>query len=238
MITALALLIAVQDAKTPAQRVSEMLLRYYNAESLSGTITLTQTSGNVAVTVVTELDYVRPDKLSIRQTRRSSFPGQWVVTSDGTAFTYNEPGNADPKVHRLQEPMTTLQGAKLDIRGVYAACSNSLGERPAPLDIAIGRKEDLQALKIQWSTLGAVDAVGTPPAGTTVVGGRWREYDGAAETATYQMWISPSGDLKRFMQFERLMVEAGRPSQLVTSDWVVDLKIGQVPDSKKFVLVK
>ena len=98
---AIALTLVGQDqSKSPAAKVliEKMMNRYYSAQTLTGTIKLTVSTEAGSASLDTVLQYERPAKLYIRQQKNvaNPDPGQpskWLVTSDGTSFSYDIPNH-------------------------------------------------------------------------------------------------------------------------------------------------
>lgn len=238
------------QGETAPELIGKMLRYYDAAQTLTGTIRFVQSVGDVSVSIETTLQYEKPSKLFIRQDRRSSEPRTFLVTSDGKFFSYDLPENrlAAPG-ERLYEPVVQA-GRSLGYRDIYAVASRSLGDRSAALDIAIARTEDLKFIRGQWATVEY--APEQPGSGMKVVTGDWRAYASAPVSGRYSMWITESGELKRYAQREVIQPEATvlderfreRPAQLnvgpqqVNSVWEVDLKVNGEPDAKLFKVVK
>lgn len=216
-----------------AQLVSKMLARYAGAETLSGTIRLTQTAQGASLQIETQVQYRRAQRqLFIRQVRSGASPRTWLVVCDGRMFAYDTPVDFDDKPgKRLYERVDAGPSLNLDFGGVYAATSGSLGDRSAPLDLAVGRLEDLKFRRAQWATLAyGPDA----PNGVRVVRGDWREYGNAPPSGQYEMWITPAGDLVRYVQNESVTVPEARQTITISSTWTVSLEAGAKVDPAVF----
>jgi hypothetical protein len=212
-----------------------MLARYSAAKTVDGTIVLRQTAGSVSVGVETTLRYERPARLSLRQVRRSAEPRTWWVTSDGKTFSYDAPPETAPRPgQRLIERV--LPG--MTIGDLYAAASRSLGDRSAPLDIAIGRPEHLRFLTRQWATMAFAADRKLGEDRVRVIAGRWREYGDAAVTGTFEMWVEPDGTLRRYVLRETIAPDPRLGPQQVTSTWDVNLRIGVSIDPDAFKVIR
>lgn len=221
MLVSLLAITVIAQEPSPAKLLSEMFAKYASAKTVSGTITLTQGTERETGQIVTELAYERPAKLFIRQVRATQSRRVWLVTSDGKYFSYGKP---DPTVGgRLVEPVSN-EKRTLDLGGIYAAASASLGDRSAPLDIAISRREDLAAVRAQLATL---DYVGTKDLGgetVHVIEGKWREYGEAPATGKFTICIGPNSDLRVYAVTEPMSI--GGAVLNVLSRWDVNLKVG------------
>lgn len=218
---------------TAAQLVSKMLARYAAAETLQGTIRLTQTAQGASLQIETQVQYRRSQKqLYIRQVRSGTSQRTWLVVCDGRIFAYDTPVDFDDKPgKRLYERVEVGPSLNLDFGGIYAATSGSLGDRSAPLDLAIGRLEDLKFRRAQWATL----AFGPDgPNGVRVVRGDWREYGNAPPSGQYEMWITAAGDLVRYVQSESVTVPEARQTVSISSTWTVALDVGAKVDPSVF----
>jgi outer membrane lipoprotein-sorting protein len=72
--------------------LSKMFAYYYDAKSVAGTISLSQTMGQRKAIISTRLQYEFPAKIYIRQDLQASYGNKfWLVTGDGVGFTYNPP---------------------------------------------------------------------------------------------------------------------------------------------------
>lgn len=236
---AVAAAIAQTDRPTASALVSRMLAYYRDAKSLKGEIVLTQRAGQVAVVVETSVAYDEPSKLLIRQVRRSAAnPGAWLVTSDGTNFSYDAPASVAKRPgERLIEKVSS-GNRTFSVADIYATASNSLGDRSAALDIAIARSEDLRFLTGQWATLAYQEPREVAGVRVQVVGGDWREYSAAAVSGKYELWITLGGELKRVVQRETIAPDPRLGAQTVVSTWDVDLERNPKLDPGTFKLAR
>lgn len=249
---ALALVLHSGPAQNPAsQLISKMLRLYSSADSMTGTITLTASDGAGKVQVVTTLNYQKPSLLYILQKKMGGTPQQWLTISNGTWFSYDKPENLAGGETRVTEsvkqvvpgpPTRDDKGNKqvkyqnYDIRQIYAIGAPTLGDRSVPLDIAIGRREDLEHDNASWITTqlqGSTTINGTQ---ASLVTGRWRPYGEGrlytnfkSDAATYEMAITEDGQLLRYSVFQP--IENGPTISMV---WDVDLKVNGKPDPKIF----
>ncbi len=214
--------------------VSKMLAVYANTKTLSGTVKFTQSLGNVSVSIDTTLQFERPGKLYIRQERRTATdPRTWVVTADGKYFSYDSPEELTNNRQRLIEAF----GEGQDLRDAYNAASRSMGDRDAPLAVAISRQRDLEFLRNQWASLEIMETKPAGAEGLTVVTGKWRETGRVPPSGTFEMWINADGELKRYVRRETVAAEGMSP-QAVTSVWEVSLTLNGKIDPTLFQLVR
>ncbi len=245
--------------QSPAGKlVSKMLQLYASAQSLTGTITLTASDKNGKAQLVTKLQYQKPSKLYIRQDKGGRQPQTWLVTSDGMAFSYDPPDNlplAQPG--RVKEKVRQLVPNEVDrdskgnpipvyrdyeVGQIYAvAAVGSLGDRSTPLDIAIGRIEDLSHDKATWMTMQWGGKVTFNGVEANLIKGKWREYgdqvsDPAYAPGDYEMIVTDDGKLLRY-GIAQMMSGNGIQAE-VNLVWDVDLRINDKPDPGLFRVVQ
>lgn len=234
MIGYVALIVVAQapQGNQAAQLVSQMLAYYNNAKTLTGTIQMTQTAGSRQATVSTVIQAEWPSKLYLRQELKAAFGSDsWLVTSDGMVFSYDPPSELEGK--RLAEPVDHATGSH-DIRSIYAATVKSIYDRSTPLDIVIGRMEDLRYRNYQWVNVVVQGEAQIGEDKVTVVGGQWREYGQAPASGTYTMAIDGQKRLRQFTLKESLevgnevlIVKGQRPRnptiQQITTVWDVNV---------------
>jgi len=252
MITALLASVALsmqtqtQQPPSGAALISGMFKHYAGAGSLVGKIHMIQTAQNVSVTLDTIIAYEAPSKLYLKQTQNSSEPRTWLITSDGTSFTYDYPNNrrfatSRPEPSRLEEAVTPVGGAKQNYQQIFRASTFSLGELAVPEFLAIGGTDCLQAIKDQIVTIQVMGTAKIGDQNVTIIGGDWRFDAHHRVSAKYQMFISDSGELKRYSQQETVAVKFAeqnmQPQQVLTT-WDVDLQVNAKPDESLFNVVK
>lgn len=223
-------------AVTPGKVISDMMNHYYNSASTKGKIQMIQSAQGIAISIDTEFQFAPPSKIFIKQVRRSTNPAVSLVTGNGKHFSYPTP---DTPVgakggDRLIETVVQ-QGVPLDYRQIYAAVSESLIDRCAPLDLAFARTEDLKFLRNQWATLEFLP--GDNPAGDRVLGGQWRAYGAVQPVGTYKMTIGKKNELKKFEMTESVAF-TDKVAGIVTTTWTCDIQANATPDEKLFTLVR
>lgn len=226
-------------APSPSALISKMLAFYNDAQMLVGTITMTQKVGEHGGSIVTNVQFDQPDKLYIRQQKSIGDRSVWMIVANGKHFAYDAPDLRTLSVNqrkRLVEAQT-LPNKKLGIREVYAAGAVNLGDRSTPLDIAIGRKEDLMANRDQWKTVEYKGTVEHNGATVHVIMGAWRPYGTAEAVGQYRMYITDRGELLQFARSETMQIEGQGPMQIVTT-WDVKLEKNGSPDPKLFAKIQ
>lgn len=234
---------ATQESPSAKTLIEKMLARYYAAKTLTGQIKLTVSAGGGSATLNTNVQYERPSKFYLFQQKTSGnpdpeAPSKWLVTSDGTMFSYNTPNDkylAGPGV-RLGEPVHNPR-TKTDhtIATIYAAAAKSIGDRSMPLDIAISGKEDLIFRIGQWQTRQTSGS--TQIAGQTayIVKGMYRPHAGAQTIGEFQMSITADGDLLQYIETQHVAVE-GREVKVV-SQWDVQFAVNGKVDPSLFKVI-
>lgn len=240
MLASVALVCLALDSPSPAALVSRMLERYHGAQTLSGTIRFTQAAGPATLVIETVVQYEWPSQLAIIQRKTGKEPQTWRLISDGELFTYEIPPDliagqapaAGGRPRRLFEKVVQ-NGVVHTVRDIYGIGARGLGDRSVPLDIAIGRRGDLQAVIEQWTDLRMLP----DPTGKgefRVIGGGWRAYGRAPVSGEFELWLDEDLDLRRYVLRERVQPRSGAPTYLVVSTWDVDLKIGGPIDPALF----
>ena len=217
--------------------ISKMFARYAAAKSLAGDINMSQTADGHTVAVRTELQYQEPGKVFIRQTRKSSQPRAWLVTSDGVHFSYDRPQGVLGLKNRFLDAVESRQGP-MSVRDIYLAVSLSLGDKSAPLDIAFGRVEDLRVIKALWGNLTVAGQTDFNGKKVNLVHGGFRESFGGPLIGSLELLISDTGDLVRMKTVQTLVY--GNVTQPITvgTFWDVNLTVdGEVNDAL-FTVVK
>jgi hypothetical protein len=240
LITLLAALVMQNPAQNPgppvnpAALVGKMLAFYNDAKSLTGRITLTQSANGVSGTVETFLQFEAPNKLYIRQQKSTGDRPVYLVVSNGKRFAYDSPIR-DGK--RLVEEVNPDPRVVFTYREIYAAASAGLADRSTPLDIAIGRREDLAFLRNQWATVTHKGMAKYGEESVHVISGDWRPYREANAEGQYRMYITETGELRQFALAETIRPAGGQPIQAM-STWNVKLTKNGKPDPALFNTVR
>jgi len=248
-IAVVVLLVGQGGAETPTAKslIEKMMNRYHSAQTVVGKVRLTVSTQSGSASMDTELQYERPSKLYMMQKKNVAAPdptqpSHWLVTSDGSTFSYNIPNDrydAAPGV-RLVEPVANPRVKTVHTIGsIYAAASKSIGDRSMPLDIAIANRSDLIYRRAQWATYtlsGSKEIAGKM---AHVVSGSFRPYAGAEVIGKFQMAITDEGDLLQYIEETNVAVGDGANAQTVriTSQWDVTLAVGAKVDPALFKVV-
>ena len=246
MLTALAVIAIAQESPQEGQGsvnasllVQKMIEHYNDADTMTGTILMTTKVADQSLSISTTMQFEKPSRIYVRQQKSIGDKRNWLIVSDGKRFAYDAPGLAaweDPG-KRLVEPVV-FKGIVQKFRDIYAAGATGLGDRSTPLDIAIGRTEDLKYLRDQWKTVtfkGKSTYLGQE---VNVVMGDWRPYGSADVQGQYRMLITPSGELKEFARSE-VVKPAGAPEAFnIVTTWAVNLKKNDRPDPNLWAIVR
>ncbi len=249
--------------------VSRMFARYYAATSARGSFVLTQVatgeSGSATVTIATEFALEKPARLFVAQTDSRRAGRRYVVTSDGTTFTYDAPGLETPPGHRRAEVVGRPEGA-LEVPDLYAAARQSLPDVFSPfLGLAVSMRSGrtnsqgrpvaknwgMAGFNAQLATLREVEPATVAGKTCRVVAGDWRAGEGEAVSGRYRLFVTPEGDLVRFRTEQRLAV-AGEPetktrtgvqkpatvSVTIVSDWTGAVELDGAISPKTFAVVR
>jgi len=233
---ALALSQATTANPNPAKIVSDMLMKYREAKTLVGHISLTVSDGAGKSTILTNIQFAKPSKIYIKQSKVND-PKARVVTSDGVHFSYDLPDNPDIYVvnQRLIERVKNLRGEVQSVSDIYAIATAGLYDRSAALDIIMSRKEDLEFLNYQWASIeyrGKAEINGQP---AHVIGGNWRPYGTAPVIGQYEFCIGEKGDLLKYLQRETYKING--VTAVATFVYDVNVTIGATPIEDLFKVV-
>lgn len=228
---ALSALLSASQEVSASKLISEMFSKYSSAQTMTGSIRLQQSVGQQGGVLLTDLQFERPGKLYINQTAQSPKSKSWLVTADGKRFSYQDPIEGSSK--RLIETMKP-EGKSLTIADVYTASSKSIGDRSVPLDIAIGRNEDLRFVSGQWASLQYAGSFETEGVQLHRIVGDWRAYGNAAVSGKFTLLMTQAHELKRYIVEETWQING--QSMPVMSVWNVDLKLNGAVDPSKFVV--
>lgn len=232
------MMLLTPQAEAPSALVSRMIAYYYDARTVAGSIVLTQRTDKNQIQIVTKLQFEKPNNFYLHQRLNAAY-GQrdWLVTSDGNSFTYDPPRGVEGT--RLMESCWQ-NGVMFTHRNIYQAVVDSIGDRSCPLDLIIGRKEDLEFRRLQWATLDRLGETKIGDLDVTVIGGKYRDYGRAPVSGTYEMHIDASGQLRRYVERETVAVKVNRQDviQQVESVWDVSIVKDGPVDQSLFKVVK
>jgi len=229
--------------------LAKMMARYHDAKTLVGKIHLTVSAQNQSVSMDTVVQFELPSKVYIKQQKNVANPdpdqpNTWLVTSDGRNFTYDAPIVANSLGHttrgtRLGESVfNATYNITNDVRSIYLAAGKSLGDRSMPLDVAIGRKEDLVYRRNQWVDYNVTGQKEVNGKTAYIVSGNYRDYASAPSTGVYQIVLTAEGDILQYVEKTKIALDS-QGSQVVTltNQWDVDLTVNGKVDPLLFKVV-
>lgn len=221
---------------SPGALISKMFARYANADKFSGTIQFKQSGADRTLTISTLVQAERQHKLYIKQTRPDSKQTS-IVVADGTMFTYEMPDSiAKRGSDRLYE-LQNQRGVVYNVGDIYTIGLPGLLDRSPVLDTLIAKTEHLRYVRGQIVNLAWKDG-DAPEAGKNgVVVGDWRAYQNAPVSGKFAVTITPEGDLLNWNLREYVAVPGQKPI-LVTSDWAVNVKVGEAGNQTLFRVVR
>lgn len=238
------LLAFAQGGNQPAPAapiITKMMARYKQAKSMVGTITQTAEAGGQSARIVTDVQYERPSLLYIRQTEQAGRNRVWTTSSTGQAVSYDQPQDQGPQLGRrlVERQVSDLDGKVQTVEDVYhSMASHSLGDKSVPLDLAIGNTNDLIKLKGSLATLVNKGKVKLGEEETNLIVGGWREGPQALVSATYEMYITDEGELRRFVYKQDVLLEKGSAPLHMVVTWDCDFKVDAKPDPSVFKIYK
>ncbi len=229
-----------QDLPSPAALITKMFDTYYYAQTISGKIHYTISAPVGSATLDTDVQIERPGKLYIRQFKPTGDKKVWIVTADGTSVSYGAPRDTPvPDNMRLQEKVGPMYPLK-DLRDAYAAASSSIEDRSVPLDVAVGKTTDLDHIRYQFKSLKNEGKTQVDGKTAYVIGGDWKEYGDAPVSGKFQMVVSETGELYRYVVRRVLAVSEAKnvPPQPITQTWDVNLTVNGPVNEDLFTIVK
>ena len=221
---------AVLAKPSASKLMTQMFAHYAAAPSVVGTIKMTQSAQGVNLHITTDLQFDRPGNLYIHQVRDGSRSKQWTVTSNGIIWTYDRPDTQDPHMgpNRHVE-YVTQNNFTMTLPDFFAAASHSLGDINPILIAAISSKDWLKRLAGQWATLTYVGPTTVNGVAVDEVAGKYREGVGHSQSGDYEAYLTPSGDLLRYVLKQKLAFQGVTKDPLVvTTVWESDLHLGAV----------
>ncbi len=223
--------------KTSASQVlSKVLTHYAEAQSVSGSIKMTQSAQGVTINIVSDLQYERPSKIYLRQERLGSKAATWLLTSDGKIFSYDNPERilGGPR-HR---ELVSQNGNDQKISDLYMAAEFSLGDLNPILDIAISHPSRLKRLKSQWATLKYQGQVKIGDVQVQKIAGDYREDATKAAAGTFEIYVNDAGDVVRYVTTQRFIFPSvsKEPVEVVTT-WDSTVKVSGTINPALFKVV-
>jgi len=199
-ILAVALLSPQGEPVTAKSIIEKMLQRYAGASSLNGTITLTQSAQNVKIVTQTSVAFEKPSKILILQKQGGSAPRSSILVSNGEKFFFTKPEQLISRNDYLGELVKPDSRPAQTVGDLYAIAAAGLPDRSPVLDLVIARREDMAYCISQLRTR---EYAGKTQLGTLslhLVKGKWKQNELIeSNTGDYELYISDSGDLVRYV---------------------------------------
>lgn len=231
MITCLIAISSLAQGQDPAVTIaSRVLARYHQKIKVEGTIkfTATATAAGAADVIDTKLQWVWPNKFYIRQAVAKSSKPPFLAVSDGNAYQYTHPYfGIHPRVDQYaEEPLRLFDGTMMDIHAMYSAISGEkhMLDRSTPLDIIMNRRVDLEVVNTLhggWKYEGRKTIKGEE---LDVLTGKYKEAKGQSYAGTFQMLVTPTGDIRQYSRRQKYLNE-DQASFFVDMVWDVDVRM-------------
>jgi hypothetical protein len=215
-----------------------MLAHYAGAKSLSGTIRMSQEAKGHMITTDTELQFTRPNKIYLKQSEHSSQGRTFLLTSDGKTFSYDKPaGQYGPP--RFEEP-TWTQYKTLDLGDIYTATLDSIVDPNHLLNVAIGRRGDLERFVSQLASYRIASFAKAGSDTLYQIVGKYSLGPKVDATADFEMEVTENGDFRKFMirQLYGVPNHPEMPPIPVTTTWESTLHVDGSIDTSLFKTVK
>ncbi len=248
--TAIALLMAAQapqttggDTLSASQILTKMFARYASAQSVSGNIKMVQTitgdpkvmqtAKNGTIEADSQLQFDRPTKIFLHQTRSGTKGGEWYLTSDGKEFSYDRPNQTGDIIYgrRRYVELVTQHGVNLTIANFLGAASHSLGDINPMIEAAIADPDRLKRLVAQWASLeyrGRFSVNGQMVQGMS---GQYRDSPTAPINGNFEAYVSDAGDFVRFVLIQKFSYPKVSPEPFeVKTTWNSDIALNVKTD--------
>ena len=228
------------EKPVPGKLITKMFARYANATTVIGTIAMTQTANGVSVHTRSELQFDRPSKLYLRQVRDGALAGQWLVTSDGSYWSYDRPDTVDPHLMPPREVELVSQNHKTQtVPDLIDAASHSLGDLNAIIISAVSSKTRLKAMISQWSDLTYQGEATVGNQNLHRIVGAYHNIPSAPQSGDIELLINNEGDFVRYKVHQRLSFpKVSAETVEVTTIWESDLKVGGPTNSALYKVVR
>lgn len=236
---------AVKPVKpaTPGALISKALVHYKEAQSLRGSIRLIQTAkdqsgSDIVVEIATDLAVDKPSKFVIRQAKKGGDANRFVAVSNGIGFAYSKPKGVLGPDFFVEEVLQ--HGVSQKVADMYRPAARGLLDRSEVLDTIFAEtRDDFSAAVSHWTALRFAGKLTLRNTEGTVIEGEYAEILNEDATGTFQLVISDSGDILRYVVKNRYAVP-NQPGQTVDvlSTWDVDVKTGVKNDDSLYKLKK
>jgi len=230
----------VQPATTSASEIlSRMFAHYAEAQSLVGTIKMTQSANGASIHTETNIQFDRPSLIYLHQMRDGSQAHEWYLTSDGKTFSFDPPDNRNP-IYGRKRPVEYVgqHNTNLTLPDFLSAASHSLGDLNPMIKVAIGSKPWLQNLTSQWASIVYRGRVTVNGQMVQAISGQYREHTGLPVSGDFEAYVADNGDFVRYVLKQRLMFpQVSKEAIDVSTTWDADLKLGAKTDRSLYKVV-
>ena len=235
--------VAQAEPPTPAQEIIKVIERYQDKLCATGTIVNTITSGKSTIKVMTDLQYLRPSKLSVRQ--KSSSDKTAMTVSNGKAFIYKAPNftQLEDKTEYRIEPVKELRtGNLLTVDEIFPIGSTGLLDKSTALDIVMGRKDNIGHLDRLLADLKFGEKQTINGKECTVIVGRMLEAYESDASFKVQFAFTANHDLVQ-IQTHQIVLGDDKGKEVAVNfvmTWDVDVKVNdeKLVIADKFILPK
>jgi hypothetical protein len=223
---------------TPAGLISNMFAYYTSAVTLAGSIRMTQEAQGRAVVTDTDVQFVRPNRIYVRQSEHGGEGRSFLLTSDGQTFSYDKPKDIQGPARCVEYTRTAYQ--LLDLSDIYTATLNSIVDPSPILNVAIGRKPDLIRLTGQLLDYRIVGSYKDGSDTIYQIAGQYATAPNHPVAGKYQIDVSETGAFRRFVikQYYAVPGHANMPPVEVTTTWVSTLQVDAKTNDSLFKTVK
>lgn len=224
---------------TPKSIIEKMLGRYAGAQSLDGTVTLTQSAQNVSVTTQTTIAYEKPSKILVSQRQGGQAPKTSFLVSDGEKFCFTRPDQVLSPNDLLGELVKPDSRPGQTVGDLYAIAAAELPDRSPALDLLVARVPDMTYCVAQLRTLNYAGKVQIANRSLHKVTGHWKENKLVeSHEGEYELYISDDGDLARYVLRQTYGIPGGKPgdSVEVVNTWDVAVTVNTPIKQDKFAL--
>ncbi len=178
--------------------ISKMIQKYHSASKISGSFSSETTIPGSKIVIQNKVQIQRPQMLYVSQSVQNN-KQNFTVTSDGKVFSYEKPFDG-PNTDRINGArLIENLDASTTLADIIRASAHSLAERSAILDLLISDISDLKFLREQWASVESCKLIDLNGEQVYRIVGRWRLDAKSPVSANYGMFITSSGDLRKYV---------------------------------------
>ncbi len=227
-----------------------MFAHYSELQTATGTIKLIveakAPTGSASQTINTEIQYERPSKFFLRQIQSGKEQNPWVVSSDGSLFSYPMPSQI---IYNKSKRLVENVGVNT-IAEIYGASVTSIGDRSAPLGIIVSWNKELRRIVSEWPVYELAGEQEWKGAKVWKIVGKYRQDPLGPVIGDFVLVVDKSGNMLEYKTTQAFATptdeahsDAKHPSYdtknltYVTYTWMVDVAANGTVDSSLFKLV-